>query len=225
MDAATMRTYFRELYNLSSHTNDGKEDDEIDIYLNLAQNKFVDKNVLLKDGLVTISEQALDNLRTLFVTGSSLTLTASSEITNANTAPYPADMRYKVALRCNITRTDVESGAFWYIAKPIRPTDVWKYSYNPKNNPNIPIPLFTTLDDDKLLILFDKYYTTLTSSKINDVKLDYIKEPVLIASGTDCELPANTHYEIVEDAVRIALKSSSVEPADKVTLDLNEARQ
>lgn len=220
MTRALMITYFRELYELSSHTNDSKDDDQIDVHLNLAQNEFVDASFIDRDGqkeLITTSE-VYDNIRTLFVTSSSLSLSSDTEIINSKYGDYPSDLRYKLAVRVQLTRTDTNPIQSWYIAKPLNPLSVHKYIYNSKNNPSISTPFFTVLSN-KLYIISD------IESTINTVKLDYIKEPAIITLGQDCELPDNTHFKIVERAVNIALKSSSIEPSDKLGMTIQEGRQ
>lgn len=221
MNRASMLTYFRELYNLSSHTNDGKEDEEIDLYLNLAQSEYVDSFFLDKDGQRSIrnEEEIFDNLRTLF-TNASLTLSSyNTQIPNAKSVAFPSGLRYKLSLRVELLRSDTNPTTSWYIAKPLNPVNLHKYIYNSKNNPIIPIPYFTILEN-KIFVIADNESTIQTTAYI-----DYIKEPAIITSGTDCELPANTHFKIVERAVNIALKASSIEPNEKIGIELQENRQ
>lgn len=223
MNRALMITYFRELYELSSHTNDSKDDDQIDVYLNLAQNEFVnDQFKENKEGIIELknSKKSIDNLRTLMVTGTSLSLSIDTEIVNAKITTFPADMRYYTGVRTQLIRNDSTPTQSWYLCNWINPSEVWKYVVNGKNSPVIHNPLYTVFNN-KLYIISE----AVSIVTINAAKLDYIKEPVTITNGTDCELPDNTHFKIVENAVNIALKSSSIEPSNKLGMNIQEGRQ
>lgn len=222
MTRSEMITYFRELYNLSSHTNDGKLDTEIDVYLNLSQDKQIDDQFEEDEqGLLQLkdSRRAIDTLRTLMLTAS-LSLSADTEITNAKKASFPNDMRYYTGIRAQITRSDANPTQGWYLCNWIAPINVWKYVYNGKNSPIINNPFYSVFDNKIFIISESTSIATIDAGKI-----DYIKEPATIGSGQDCELPVDIHKQLVLDAVSIALKSSSVEPSDKLSLELQEDRQ
>jgi len=231
MTRSEMLIYFRELYGLSSHTNDGKLDDEIDIYFNLAQDQIIEENLIENNDMLIRSIKgnlkSHNVINSLLVKSDSLTLSSDAEFANVFLADIPSSavilVRYVLQGRCQLTRNLTNPVQGWYGTKTIATVDIDKYVYNGNNNPYLASPLLTFTGGKMAFIINNE-------DVLNDAKVEYIKEPVAIGSVIatvvqDCELHVSVHKELVNKAVNIALKSSSIEPFQKIGVELQENKQ
>ena len=64
--------------------------------------------------------------------------------------------------------------------------------------------------DGKLYYNYANVFTVLVDpdnfSNLTTATLHYLKNPTIISSGVDCDLPKHTHEEIVEIAVGLAIE-------------------
>jgi hypothetical protein len=200
MTAAEMLVYFRERYNLSSNVNWGKQDDELYLYLNAAVTKYTNTRVSGNNALgsvVNSSVKSNDDLRTLIKTSASLASAGTVvEIVNAITYTLPADYMFGLQAYLEIAATD------WVSCDFISHLESRKYTKNSTNDPVIDIPKVIINDETKFTVIFDGSLTPVNA------KIVYIKTPNVIGAASNCDLPAHTHYEIVETAVTLAIEGT-----------------
>lgn len=225
MTAANLRIYFKELYNLSSHTNDSKEDDEIDIYLNIAQDEIIEENVIEVEGALEFrkiknSIKSFNILQPLITTSSDVLDSYNANYYNVyNLTGLPSNIRYLIGGQAKkATRLD---STLNHPVKLISPVEMHKYIHTSENRPVIPNPIVTILNGTIICIVDPDD----RSSGLDEFKIEYIKEPATITGSTTCELGTACHIDLVKRAVNIALKSSSMEPAQKVNFDIQEGVQ
>lgn len=200
MTEQEMIVFFHERYNLSSNSNDDKEDDEVYLLLNAGVSRFV-KTRYTGNNSRSIPFEAdnkrSDDLRTLITTSGEIVVSVSSidEIPNGKKYQIPSDYMFLIRGYCKI-------GNSWYSCDKIPLTDVNKWIETPVHKPII--------RDGKLYYSDDSYYTLLVDpdnySNLTVSKIQYLKKPDIIASGVDCNLPEHTHEEIVEIAVGLAIE-------------------
>lgn len=200
MTAAEMLVYFRERYNLSSHTNLGKFDDELYLYLNAAVNFFVNTRFTgnnSRQANIDNDQKRNDDLRTLFTKSGSLGTGNTPEYyTNSKSFALPSDYRFLVNCFTQIDNA-------WLPCDMIAEKEAKDFAKTKFNLPTLENPKAFT-HNNEITILYD------SDSSINTgvCVIDYIKSPTPISAGVPCNLPEHTHEEIVELAVLIATDSS-----------------
>jgi hypothetical protein len=208
MTELEMRTLFEQRYNNSSFTNHELGDDELYLYLNLEIERFVNTrftgNNVRKQPFES-DQKRIDDLRTLLITSNEInTFNTINEIPNGREITLPSDYRFYVNSYCNIDKivNDIPQNGIWIINNIIRNKEIDKFIKTLYHSPIINNPKVFFRDSDKLTILIDEETT------LNSFKIQYIKQPVKIENGVDCDLPDHTHEEIVEGAVSLALETS-----------------
>lgn len=227
MTAEEMKYQFEVgLDTISSHTSPGYVDEEIDIFLNRAQDIVVEeayKNRKLKD------------LKEITIWSGSLNVVSNSNLINCYYATIPTSNRflYYVNALTNISRSTVKPfTTSWIPAELIDPLDADKYIQSNINRPiflNPKIWTETNSGTEYFNIIVDPY-TTMGATET--FKIQYVKRPVRIFQGSydwddywsqdgtdpttaqDCELSLDIHSKIVDKAVEIA----------RVVEDPNEAQ-
>jgi hypothetical protein len=195
-----------ELQQIASFVYDDFEPEEIDHYLNKAQEDFVQAlsrefegdNVVKAEIRSLVKEQVL------------LQPIAASDFPEGNSyeflIPYPADFWYLLVSESGITRSaNPVIGSKVYVPNiDIKNDDLRKVRVTPFHNPYIRYPYVSQMED--FLHIFVDTETTLIDQKVR-----YIREPVRILwhpdnndeENFDCELPSVTHDRIVEIAVSL----------------------
>jgi hypothetical protein len=152
-------------------------DSEIQKYLELATEDFVEQNY--KNFEVT--QEARDNIRTLVVTDTTLF--------NASTSAIPANYRYFLAGTCQINGETFTLDMYQL-------DDLFAVTKDPFNKPSDTHPILT-VEGSNFVITTD---TTPPTSGV----LKYLKSATMdtTAGNQINDLPAHTHYEIINAAAR-----------------------
>lgn len=199
MTGQEMIQLFVERYNLSSNSNDDKDDDEIYLLINSAVNRFIktrftgnNERFIPFDG----DQKRSDDLRTLIKKSGELSASISSipEIPNGKKYAIPSDFMFFIRADCKISNS-------WYSCEYLPLKDVFKWVQSPVNRPIIRQAKVIYDDDSNYTILVDPdLFSGLTTSKIQ-----YLKTPAVVSNSTSCDLPSHTHEEIVEIALGLAI--------------------
>ena len=184
--------------------------EEIDRFLNIAQEKFVSKRAFGNNPRRTSLEEdqkRRDDLRNLIQNWS-----ISPSISNIKPDSYqvklPGNYRHAIneeAVLINGKRVGV---------KPITYDRYNKIVDDPFNKPSDSSAYRLDLGDDKFLLL--------SGSKINKYNLTYIANPREIKSKQGCILAKHTHLEIVRMAVVEALENVEQPRYQTSKIELNE---
>ncbi len=199
MTEQEMIELFGERYNLSSNSNDDKLDDEVYLYLNAAQDRFINQRFTGNpSGLpFQLTQKRIDDLRTLITESGDLSAATNPSPTIPNGKRYttPANLRFFIKAYPSINGNPVS-------AEMITLEESYKWIQTPNNNPIV--------REAKVLYENATTFTVIVDptdlANLGTVKVQYIKIPTTIASGTNSELPNHTHREIVEIAVGLAIE-------------------
>lgn len=208
MTETEMILLFHQRYDDSSFTNPELGDDEIYLYLNLATERYLNTRFTgnnFRKMSFEEDQKRIDDVRTLLKLSSILTsFTVGVEISNSQLVDISTltDYRFYVKSFSRIDKTykGVPSTGVWVPNKIIRNNDTDRFTKTIFNSPIIDNPRVVYRESD-ITVIYDEE-TTLTG-----FKLEYIKQPVVISSGTNSDLPDHTHEEIVEESVRLALET------------------
>jgi hypothetical protein len=200
MTSNEMIQFFVERYNLSSNSNDDKEDDEIYLLLNAAVNRVI-KNRFTgnNDRFVPFDgdQKRSDDLRTLIKKSGELTpsVASISEIPNGKKYTIPTDFMFFIKAFCKI-------GNNWVSCEYVSLKDSYVWIQSQYNLPIIRQGKIIYDDATNFTILVDSdNYATLTNAIIQ-----YLKKPNVISALVNCDLPDHLHEEIVEVAVGLAIE-------------------
>jgi len=199
------------------------QDNEIDWLLNDSILNFVDNTYRTFE----INQRSIDDIRSLVIKSPEI----QSGITPTLVSPniYEVDLstltykyRYLIRSRCLITDLVNNCGSKTVDVKIIQHDDLTDVLNNPLENPNYlwgqVVAVFST--NNKLYLYSSSDFT------IDQVYLDYIKDPAYINKGSygnnlrgsstkvECDLPEHTHPRIVNLAV---LKASLIAEDPKFT--------
>ena len=202
-----MITLFEQRYNTSSFTNDELGVDEVYLFLNLSVERFINTrftgNNPRQQAFEGGDRKRIEDLRTLLIVSGDITsASTNTEIPNSDNFALPADYRFYINSYSNIDKTingTARTNA-WVENDKIENDEVSEFIDTHYNRPIIDNPKAVLRSGVNLTILID------TETTLNKIKIQYIKQPDVIASGTNCNLPDQTHEEIVEGAVTIALE-------------------
>lgn len=199
------------LQRVNANAYDVFLDEEIDFYLNRAQDRFIKQRTNIKsdakrDGFEG-SQKRLDDIRTIIQQD-------TIDSWNALAQPMwwvgdlPLDYLYLVSLRaiqhysyCGEVSTDSPTREI-----PVRIVDnaeVYFMQQNPFAKSSIDTPLATISSEDI------KLYQDGESFILKGILIDYIRKPRVIdlSLNQDCELAEHTHQEIVDIAVKNVLEA------------------
>ena len=177
-------------------------DDEIDVFLNNAQDKIVEE--LYKSSGTEFLTELLTTSDLIYSTDS----TAYTEIDNAEEytlATISSDVIFFVDAALKLTRTNPDiSTAQWIQCEKIKKEIAHNFAETGFNTPWFENPkLF--LEDGKIVVIVDGY----TTSQSN-LKFEYIKRPTRIDvtdATTECELREFLHKDVVDRAIILLLDS------------------
>lgn len=187
--------------------------EEIDLFLNDAQERFIKTRFGGNNSKRTSFEETqkrVDDLRTIVIPDVVLTLSANQSGAKPGGFFFdlPADYMFSVQEEADITFVDCR-GDNKVIRLGFVPTTLDDYNNVTKNPYQVPNP---TIDEDTfgLRLMFDRLQAlTFDNFTVGNYYLTYIKEPVKIdiINSVNCELPTQTHTEIVNIAVSVALEA------------------
>lgn len=208
MTRAEMILLFHQRYDDSSFTNPELGDDEVDLYLNLSTERFINTrftgNNFRQVGFEE-DQKRIDDVRTLLTNSAILTgFTAGEEISNSQVVDISSLTNYRFYIK-SFSRIDktvggVPSTDAWVPNQIIGNHETDQFTRTIFHSPIIDNPRVVFRDGD-MTVIYDQE-TTLTG-----FKLQYIRQPATITSGQDSDLPDHTHEEIVEGAVSLALET------------------
>lgn len=193
-----MQLLFKLRYQrINNFEKEDLDEDERYLYLNLAVERFIKQKYAGSENGVAFeqSNKRFSDLRTLIKTSGSLSLTTITEISNGKSFTVPSDFYYPVTFLCDVTRTDTTPTNFWIDGELIEHNQIGDFLKTGFNPPVIKKPK---------ILLEGTLGIALYEQTLSNIIVKYIKSPVVIASGTDCDLPSNTHEEIVNLAVLLA---------------------
>lgn len=185
--------------------------EEIDLWLNRAQERFVKQRAHQTGDIKRVgfegSQKRLDDIRALVVQNFEdfwLPETTAQWLQ----ADLPADYLFLVNIRADIhySRCSDVTSADETMEVPVRIVDnaeVHSLNRNPFAKSSIDSPLATLSEDDIMV------YQDAKSFILKGIKLDYIRKPkdVDLSLSQDCELAEHTHQEIVDIAVKNILEA------------------
>ncbi len=185
--------------------------EEIDLWLNRAQERFVKQRAHQTGDIKRVgfegSQKRLDDIRALVVQN-------FEDFWIPETTPQwlqadlPADYLFLVNLRADVhfSRCSDVTAADATMEVPVRIVDnaeVHSLNRNPFAKSSIDSPLATLSEDDIMV------YQDAKSFILKGIKVDYIRKPkdVDLSLSQDCELAEHTHQEIVDIAVKNILEA------------------
>lgn len=184
------------------------ESEEIDLFLNKAQERFIKlrygKNNIKRMGFEQ-TQKRMDDLREVIQNAAIVpAASAADNKPNGVFATLPSDYWFSIQEEVSYTATDCNgvSRKRREGVKSIRHNDYQEIIQDPFNKP----------DSDTILRLpYQNFHELITDgdATVTTYHLRYIKKPVDIdlATATDCELADHTHEEIVNEAIQIALEN------------------
>jgi len=185
-------------------------DDEIVSFLNRAQSQLIDE---------LYKEKRYDLLGALFVNDSLTTAISTSwdcdngsYIDLSSHASLSATVKYVLNATLTLTRTNfpVSTATETEVAEWISPLDVDKFTKDSGNSKILFRVPKMYQKGNKLLFIYDAYST------LTGIMLEYVKEPLVLTSGTPSsgqstntsELKADLHDDIVTRAVYLAKEAT-----------------
>lgn len=199
--------------------------EEIDVYINLAINDFIDERYLpennrLREGFEQ-SQKRIDDLRTLVKKNEELSvqnveLNAALSDIFVDRAAFPNDYRHLISTRCKINYNTqgieftVYSGKrepdgtkgndyeeLTVKAKPVQSDDIYMLLSDPFNKPRIQEPIYDISETGIDIYTNDDFI-------VDKIIINYIKEPaeVSLSQGVDTDLPKHTHGAIVDNTAK-----------------------
>ena len=197
MTTAEMIQNFHLGYDIANLEGPGYEDEEILVFLNSAQIIEVMKEVSIKRWTYISKLIVNDILSTLKPAWSDY---------NYHTAVTPSeDYIAYVTSKSKISRVGfkVTNGDEWVGNILIRKEQQGKYIYSTLNHVILIVPRVYEEENGTISILYDEH-TTFTGT--DDFALEYIKRPIDIEVGVDCEINEILHERIVNTAIDLGKK-------------------
>tara|TARA_R100000152_G_C6768661_1_gene194230 strand:+ start:1195 stop:1872 length:678 start_codon:yes stop_codon:yes gene_type:complete len=185
------------------------EPEEIDLWLNKAQDKFVKQRYShdVRDETFEETQKRTDDLReTIIQTMIEPTAPTGAEKPDGVLFELPQDYWFAINEECEIRYMDCNGSLVTdrVGVKVIQHDDYNKIIKDPFNKP----------DRNQIVRLMHQNFSELISDgslSIDKYFLRYLKEPITmsLSEGIDCELANHTHTEIVTMAVGMALENTA----------------
>ena len=195
MTSAEMITNFKIGYDIINLEVPGYEDSEILVFLNQAQIIELTKEISLRRW--TFISNIIEN--TTYNTS-----VGTFQYTRVVT-PTANDYIAYINSKSKITRATFKmiAVADWVDNIFIRKEDSGKYISNSNNYPILLNPRVFEEINGTIGVIYDR---NTTFSGANDFVLEYVRRPVDITAGVDCEINTILHERIVNTAVDLAKK-------------------
>ena len=203
--------FLQGLQRVNANAYDFFTSEEIDHWLNRAQERFIKDRAYISSDIKQIgfegNQKRLDDLRSIITQDYTDMWDAT---TNAGwvQADLPADYMSLINLRANIRQdfcgnVQLTSPQSEVPVRVVDNADVYFMQQNPFAKSQLNSPLATISDVDI------RVYQDAESFILEGISADYIRIPESIAltSGQDCELAEHTHQEIVDIAVKNVLEA------------------
>jgi hypothetical protein len=212
MTVQEMHNAFNQgLQRVDANAYDYFTNEEIDLWLNRAQERFIKDRAFITGDLKRIgfegNQKRLDDIRTLVVQDYSDTWTPL-EGAQWIQVDFPADYLYLVNVRADMHYNRCEQVTTEDSTKvtPFRIIDnaeVYNMQQNPFAKSVIDSPLGTVSENDI------RVYQDGESFILKGIYADYIRIPadIDLSLSQDCELAGHTHQEIVDIAVKNVLEA------------------
>ena len=195
MTYSEMLQAFKVDYDIVNLEGPGYEDSEIFVLLNQAQEIEVIKEVDLRRH--TFISNVIVNEKGTLATG----------LDYSNTKLYSPSQEYigYISSKSKIQRSTFKpiTSDQWVENIQITKEQSGKYLYNSLNSPLLLQPRVYEDTLKKFTVIYDIYTTFATS---NNFELEYVRKPIQIATGVNCELNLMLHTRIVNTAVNLAKK-------------------
>ena len=225
MTRAQMHTEFKLLMDKAGGAGSPSFlSDEIDRFLNIAQDKFVTKRAFGNNPRRTSFEEdqkRRDDLRMLISRDTNTTDINAEGKPNSTFYTLPLDYRHAINEEALIYTKDEGVGALRRVsAKPITYDRYNRIMEDPFNKPNKDTVYRLDFGEHNSKGSFE--LITGDNQVVSSYILTYIKEPLQISSSRDCELSEHTHREIVRMAVVDALENVEQPRYQTSKIELNE---
>lgn len=203
MTASEMKSYFNvRLDVLASYNAPGLTDAEINVFLNLGQDRVVE--TMLNNRNYDAIAELIDN-----VTGE---LTGSyTGINNAKTYTWAnQDENFLTFINAvvKMSRSYPTMTDQWVECEKINSTIAYNFALNGFNKPWFAEPKIF-MENNLIVVIHDAYNVMLASGE-NNLKFTYVRNPVridVVSPYQDCELKDFLHKDVVEIAARLAIDS------------------
>lgn len=231
MTSSEMHTYFKILFDKTDSLNYPQFlPEEVDIWLNIAQDKFIEQraygNNPRREGLEE-TQKRQDDIRNVIKNFSTSTFTTSANNkTNGRFISLPADYRHAIEEEILVSYTDCH-GTTQQKRVEVLPTTHDRFNRtvdDPFNKPYEDLVVRLVYEGNTFELVTDGVVTPVT------YYLRYIKTPQRIQYGSiystpttnvDCELATHTHIEIIKLAVQEALENIQSQRLQSNTQILN----
>ena len=212
MTIQEMHTAFAQgLQRVNANAYDYFTNDEIDYWLNRAQERFIKDRAFESSDIKRIgfqgNQKRLDDIRTLVVQDYTDTFPTSTTA-EWQQVDFPADYLYLVNIRADIYYSNCGNVTTASDEKvvPVRVVDnaeTYFMQQNPFAKSQLNSPLATVSENDI------RVYQDAESFILKGIYADYIRIPenMSLSSLQDCELATHTHQEIVDIAVKNVLEA------------------
>lgn len=199
------------LQRINANAYDFMTSDEIDYWLNRAQERFVKDRAFVTGDVKRVgfegNQKRLDDIRSLITQDHFDGWTATTG-PSWQQVDLPADYLYLVAVRADVRRDWCRNVALdsEQAEVPVRIVDnaeVYFMQQNPFAKSQANSPLGTLSEDDL------RVYQDGESFILEGINIDYVRIPgqIDLSSLNDCELAEHTHQEIVDIAVKNVLEA------------------
>jgi hypothetical protein len=214
---------FGQLDKVSDETLRRLDSTDIEMYLNLSQDRFISQRFAgnnVYQASFEESQKRIEDLRSLVKYSPEIFVASPTPEQNPTSIPnskyfqtnIPTDYLFFVNCTANITRATINGGVAFNIGtKLIKNVEVNQFIASPYNKPIIREPLVLLIENNGILLIYESG-DTLTS-----IRLTYLRKAKKMTSQTiagefvsyvnTCELPEHTHSEIVNLAVAMAYEN------------------
>ena len=212
MTVQEMHTSFLQgLQRVNANAYDFLTADEIDYWLNRAQERFIKDRAFITGDVKRVgfegNQKRLDDIRTIVVQNYTDTFNMTT-VPEWRQVDLPADYLYLVNIRADIRKDNcgqvsVSSPAAQVPVRVVDNAEVYFMQQNPFAKAQLNSPLATISEDDI------QVYQDAESYILEGITADYIRIPqnIDLSFGQDCELAGHTHQEIVDIAVKNILEA------------------
>lgn len=229
---------------IDSNAYDQVQPEEIDVYLNVAQRRFIKERFEFRSNMFQLgfeqSNKRIEDLRHL-LTEQELDMTYSAlvtvEGTHTDMASFPTD--YFLPIKASASVLYNEDGVTFSIVdngrspdgvlntdygkrismlRPSQQQDIHAIATSPFNGTKIKAPLYIFQGDNLHVITDDTFI-------VDKVYLTYIKQPakISLSGGTTIDLPDPLHDEVIDMAAELILSDiNAMTPAKQQSLAKTE---
>jgi hypothetical protein len=188
---------------ITSFSAPGYEEYEKLLFLNNAQDDFIKDRMFgqnFQPPAFEDNQRRVADLRTLIVTPTALVY-SSTDLLGARQYTLPANFMFHIKAHAICTRSNypIVSSSEYFECNFIKSDQVEKVLNSTANKTHFVKP-FIAISGSVVKLIVDRFTTN------TGLSLQYLKMPTALIVGGTCDLPAHTHQEIVDMAVRQALQ-------------------